>query len=376
MKGLLTTIFCICLLSYGYSQLTLPPSGGNQKSMVTQHIGPLVKVTIAYSSPDVTASNGDDRKGKIWGQLVPHGFTKQGFGLNNPAPWRAGANEATVIKFSHDVMVEGKPLKAGKYAFFVATAEPGPWTVVFSKNYSGWGSYFYEEKDDALRVEVNPKESEYHEWLTFEFIDRQPNSTTFALKWENISLPVKVEVPNNNDLIVENLKKELIGQKGFTWTNLNAAANFCLQNNTHLEQGLTWADQSISGAFVGNENYTTLSTKAQILQQMKKTDEAVKIMDKAVKHATATVFQIHSYGRTLINQGQKEKALEMFEYNMERFGDVWPVRVGMARGLAANGKYKEALQHAKIAHERAPDQLNKNALEAAIGKLEKGEDIN
>ena len=376
MKRSILIALLFSSLNLGLAQLTLPPGGGNQKSVVTQYIGPLVHVSVIYNSPDVTASNGDDRKGKIWGELVPHGFVKQGFGLNNPAPWRAGANENTIIKFSHDVLVEGKPVKAGKYAFFVATAEEGPWTVILSKNYSGWGSYFYEEKDDALRVEVKPEETEFTEWLTFDFIDRQPNSATFAMKWENKSLPVKVEVPNNNDLIVGNLKKELIGQKGFSWTNLNAAANFCLQNDTHLEQGLTWANQSISAPFVGNENYTTLSTKAQLLQKLNHTEDAATVMEKAVKHPTATVLQIHGYGRTLIGLGQKEKALEIFKYNMERFGDVWPVRVGMARGLSANGNYKEAMKHAKIAYDRAPDELNKNSLKAAMGKLEKGEDIN
>ena len=376
MKGILTIVLVSVFSFVGWSQITLPPSGGNQKSVVTQYIGPLAHVTIMYNSPDVTASNGDDRKGKIWGQLVPYGFTKQGFGLNNPAPWRAGANENTIIKFSHDVLIEGQELKAGKYAFFIAPAEQGPWTVVFSNNYSGWGSYFYEEKDDALRVEVDPKECEYTEWLTYEFVDRQPNAATFALKWENISVPIKLEVPNNNDLIVENLKKELIGQKGFSWTNVNAAANFCLQNNTHLEQGLVWAEQAISAPFIGNENFTTLFTKAQLLQRLEKGGDAMEVMEKAAKHPTATVLQVHNCGRTLIGMGKKEKALEMFEYNMERFGDVWPVRVGMARGLAANGKYDEAIKHAKIAFERAPDSLNKNSLKAAIEKLEKGEDIN
>ena len=62
--------------------------------------------------------NGKDRKDHIWGELVPYGFTDQGFGSSKAAPWRAGANENTTISFSQDVKIEGKDLKAGKYALF------------------------------------------------------------------------------------------------------------------------------------------------------------------------------------------------------------------------------------------------------------------
>ncbi len=358
------------------AQLTLPPSGGNQKSAVTQYIGPLAHVSIVYNSPDVTAPNGDDRKGKIWGQLVPYGFVRQGFGLNNPSPWRAGANENTVIKFSHDVLIEGKPLAAGKYGFFVAPEKEGPWTLVFSKKHTAWGSYFYEEKDDALRVQVAPEDCEYAEYLTYDFPVRTNDHAVARMAWENKSISFKVEIPNQKELIVDNLRKQLEDSPGFSWTNVNAAANYCLQNDVNLEEALTWAEAAVSAPFIGNENFTTLSTKAGILQKLEKADDAKVVMEKAIKHPTATVFQIHQYGRQLIASGDKEQAMDVFEYNMERHGDVWPVRVGMMRGLSALGKYDEALKHAKIALERAPDKLNKDSLTAAVANLEKQQDVN
>jgi len=371
---LLLTFFVLTQLSW--AQVTLPPSGNNQKSVVTQYIGSLAHVTITYNSPDVTAPNGDDRTGQIWGQLVPYGLTDLGFGLRNPSPWRAGANENTVIEFSHDVLVQGEPLKAGKYGFHVIVEEEGPWTLIFSNNSSAWGSYFYEEKDDALRVEATPEESEYHEWLTYEFIDRQPESTTVALMWENIKLPFKVELEDMNDLYVENLKRELQSSLGFNYQNLVSAANFCLQNNTHLEEALAWADQAVNTPFIGQKNFNTLQTKANVLAALERTDEATELMDEAIKHPTATPGGIHAYGRQLIAQGESEKALEVMTYNFERFEGAWPTHVSMARALAANGQYKEALKHAKKAYEQAPDPVNKNNLEQAISQLEKGEDIN
>src|SRR6202142_2195839 len=89
-----------------FERMTLPPSGNNQKASVTQYIGP-VKVTIDYSSPAVHGPDGKDRRGQIWGKLVPYGLTDLGFGKGLPAPWRAGANENTVFEVSDDVSIEG-----------------------------------------------------------------------------------------------------------------------------------------------------------------------------------------------------------------------------------------------------------------------------
>src|SRR3982751_6701755 len=98
MKKILTTTLMIVLtgLVCQAQNISQPASGGNQKATVTQWIGPAT-ITINYSSPDVHAPNGDDRKGHIWGELVPYGFTDQGFGSSKAAPWRAGANENTTI---------------------------------------------------------------------------------------------------------------------------------------------------------------------------------------------------------------------------------------------------------------------------------------
>ena len=58
--------------------LTAPPPGANQRSTVTQYMG-MVSVTIDYNSPDVTSPAGEDRTGKIWGQLVPWGIAPNPF---------------------------------------------------------------------------------------------------------------------------------------------------------------------------------------------------------------------------------------------------------------------------------------------------------
>ncbi len=367
----------IFLVQSSFGQMvTLPPSGDNQKSEVTQYLGSLAKVTIKYSSPDVTSPSGEDRTGQIWGQLVPYGMNNLGFGTATESPWRAGANENTTITFSHNMLVEGKPVDAGTYGLHMIVEENEPWTLILSKNTSAWGSYFYDEKDDALRVQIQPEESDFHEWLTYEFIDRQADQTTAALMWENKKVPFTIKVPNVTALYLDNMQQELQSTAGFSWQGWNQAANFALQNDTLLDQALVWAENAVSMPYIGQENFSTLQTKGQILDKLGRTEEAEKTLMQAIDHPTASPTQIHSYGRQLLTQGKQDKALEVFKLNAERHPDTWPVNVGLARGYSAVGDFKKALKYAKMAHEQAPDPLNKDNLQAAIQILEQGEDFN
>ncbi len=127
----LSFLAMLFLSSLGTAQyIAQPPSGGNQKASVSQWMG-IVKAKIVYNSPDVTGPGGEDRSGKIWGELVPWGMLNLGFGPAEESPWRAGANENTVFHVSHDVLIEGESLPAGKYGFHLIPQEDGPWTIIF-----------------------------------------------------------------------------------------------------------------------------------------------------------------------------------------------------------------------------------------------------
>src|SRR5882757_6513583 len=141
------------------AQLKSLPRGGNKKAFVGEQIG-ITDVVIHYSRPGVKK-----REGHIWGELIPVGFTELGYGTKKPAPWRAGANENTTIEFSTEVKIEGQRLPAGRYGFFIAY-DPNECTLIFSKNSSSWGNFFYDPAEDALRVKAKPvKTGKSVEWL-------------------------------------------------------------------------------------------------------------------------------------------------------------------------------------------------------------------
>ena len=349
------------------AQMSVPANGGNKKASVMEVIG-LTSVTINY---DRAAVKG--REGKIWGQLVHYGFQDLGYGTSKAAPWRAGANENTTIEFSTDVKVEGKDLATGKYGLFMAMAQ-GEATIIFSKRNTAWGSYFYKPEEDVLRVTVKTMPlTEGVERLKYEFVDQTDNSATVALMWEKLKIPFKIET----DLVKTQLasfRTELTGSKAEDWKAWEQAASYCAENNVNLDEALMWSEHSIAGAFIGEKNFKTLSTKAAILAKMGKTKEA----DEAMKAALpmGQMNDLHQYARSLLRQKRSKEAFDVFKMNYDKNPTEFTTLMGMTRGYSAMSDYKKALEFAEKALPKAPDANNKTAVSDIIVKLKAGKDVN
>jgi hypothetical protein len=143
------------------------------KAGVFQTIG-ITDVNVSYSRPGV-------KNRKIWGELVPYNKV-----------WRAGADEATKITFSTDVMIEGKKLPAGAYGFFAIPGE-NEWTLIFNKIADQWGAFTYNESEDALRIKVKPVSNSNHDWLLYSFTEMTPTSAQLNLIWEKLKVSFKIE---------------------------------------------------------------------------------------------------------------------------------------------------------------------------------------
>lgn len=363
---LLSTVMMVTV-SFSQIPLTVTPSGGNKKASVSERIG-LTDVTIHYDRPGVKG-----REGKIWGQLIPVGFTDPGFGSSKSAPWRAGANENTTIEFSNDIKIEGQSLPAGKYGFFVAY-DANECTLIFSKNSTSWGHFFYNDKEDALRVKVKPIALDKSvEWLKYEFMNQTPTAATVGLQWEKLMIPFKIETDYLKDQ-VESFRKELRTDRGFIWESWNQAAGWCLTNNTNLEEASLWADSATSTNFGGDRSFIAWSTKAGILDKLGKKDEAAAIMKKSLP--LANMQEVHQYARSLVAQKKNTEALEVFKMNYNKYPNQYTTLMGMVRGYSANGDYSNALKYAQLALPLAPDQQNKSFLETSIQKLKEGKDMN
>lgn len=345
------------------AQLNLPR--GSQNATVIQTVG-TTKIQINYSRPSV---NGRE----VWGSLVPYGMNNFGFGTATESPWRAGANENTVIKFTSDVMIEGQALAAGKYGLHIVVKQDGGATVIFSKNHTAWGSFFYEPSQDALRVEIQTKTIPHVEQLTYDVNEVTVNSAIVVLNWEKKQFPVTVEVDVTN-VVLADIRKKLQDQPGFQRQTWEQAAAFAMNNDGDLNEALGWINNAIAGQFYSQQDFNNTNIKAGILNKMGRQQEALEAYADYLPNAT--ILETHQIGRQYITMGMNDKALEVFKMNVKKNPKTWPVDYGLARGYASMGDYKKAIKHLKLSYDRVPDAANKAAIEANLAKLEKGEDIN
>jgi tetratricopeptide (TPR) repeat protein len=369
-------ILCLALALVActsYSSAQVPynsavPNGYTKKAVVSEQVG-LTQITITYHRPSVRG-----REGKIWGGVIHKGFIDQGFGSGKPAPWRAGANENTVIEFDNDVKVEGQTLPKGRYGFFIAYG-PSESTVIFSKRSDAWGSFFYDESQDALRVKVKPQPIEKSvENLKYEFSNQTPNSAVIALSWEKLSIPFKVEVDYLKQQF-DAFVAESQNPRGFTPQGLNIAASWTLQNDYQLEKGLEWATLATGVKFPGNPtSFPALATKALLLDKLGRADEAAAVIKSALPFGS--VVELQQFGRQLLAAKRPQAALEVFQFNYTKNPNQFMTLMGMARGLSANGEYAKALEFANKALPSAPNDSNKQAVQTMIEKLKAGKDIN
>ncbi len=325
-------------LSSQQRDVTLPRV--SQKACISQQIG-LTDITITYSSPGV-------KKRTIWGDLVPYNEV-----------WRAGADENTTISFSSDVTVEGQKLAKGTYGLFIIPGKE-EWIIIFSKNHTSWGHYFYLEAEDALRVKIKPIEAPFHEWLTYDFTDRESNWTTIVLFWEKIQLPIKIQV-DVPAIVLENLHKELRSASWWNWEGTFNAAKYCYDNNVNLEEALTWIDQSIRGA----ENYRNQELKSKILDKLGKKPEAALALQQANKVATEQELIRFAYNLAETDIKAAEKILLD---NIVRF-KTWSANYALARFYNYNKDIPNALKYYNLALQKAPAD-KKDKLQAEIKKIQ------
>jgi hypothetical protein len=156
------------------------------RASVTQRLGVDTDVTFDFGRPGV-------KERKIWGELVPYGmYPGNKYSDNKPYPWRAGADENTTVEFSKDVKIDGKKVAAGKYGIHMIPSEK-EWTVIFNKKNDNWGSFGYDESQDALRITVKTVKAEHQEWLNYGFDNLDGTKATAFLHWEKVKVPFSIE---------------------------------------------------------------------------------------------------------------------------------------------------------------------------------------
>lgn len=264
-------------------------------------------ITIGYTTIGFEYSSVGKKGREIWGGLIPYDQV-----------WRIGANENTVFSVTDDVLINGNPLPAGTYGLHSIPGEES-WTLIFSNFSEAWGSYFYDESEDQLRVEVIPEEmNSTYEWMKFSFENYTDTSVDMSMKWAGLKVPFTVEVPR--EVTFQHIANQFRTLPAFGWQGWYQGANYTLTNDYQVETGLEWANNAVSR----ERNTQTLTVKARL-------------------HAKT---------------GDNEAALLMAEELVSEFPDEWRAYYGAALTHQDLEDIDTAIKLMEQAIELAPDNIS------------------
>jgi len=253
LRSLIIILVVFAFLSQGVFAQELEYPRPSPTSSVMQKVG-ITEVTVKYSSPGVK-----DRT--IWGELVP--FNKV---------WRTGANAATEITFTTDVKISAQELSAGKYSLFTLPGEK-EWGVMFNSRTDISGTD-YKPETDILTVKAKPQSGEFRERMAFLIENNTNKSADIVLHWDKLRIVLKMEV-NTEELVMKAAADEV----DQSWQLSFRAANYCLNNDVDLKQGLEYATLSTSVKKV----YWNTRVKAQLEAELGQKTTAIKTMSQAIK---------------------------------------------------------------------------------------------
>ena len=148
----------------------------SQRGTVSQMVA-FTEISVAYGRPVA-------RGRELFGALVPWDRV-----------WHPGADSATRITFSRDVIVEGRPLRAGEYSLWLIPHEHAPWTVIFSGAAHRFHIPYPGASLDVLRVDVTPEQVSHVESFTIYFPSVVRDEAVLRLHWGTTAIPVSIKAP-------------------------------------------------------------------------------------------------------------------------------------------------------------------------------------
>ncbi len=272
------------------------------KAYVDYRVG-LTQVAIDYSAPAV-------RGRTIWGGIVPYDKV-----------WRAGANHSTIVNFGTEVVIGGKKLPAGEYAFFLIPKQDGRWTAIFNFDAEQWGAFLYKQEDDAVRMDVRVEELiNPVERLRYHIEDYSIEEGAIVMTWEmkQVIVPFYVNAIApaiaNYDTLINSMAEEE------RWYFLAEEADMLHEFGRVKE-----AEAKLEKSLEGGEHVWNLWKKARFLAAKGNYEEAYLVIGKIKALAASEDLEearVYANLETEIEEGQqkwKTNQNRLLEINK----DIW-----------------------------------------------------
>ncbi|QCR22008.1 DUF2911 domain-containing protein [Pontibacter sp. SGAir0037] len=280
----LATFVVLAFTEAAQAQLKLPQP--SPEAFVKQTIG-LTDISISYHAPGVKGR-------KIFGSLVPYGQL-----------WRAGANEATVIKFSDDLFLNNERVPAGAYSVFILPESDSSWNLILNKDTTLWGLEGYNELDDVAYLRIKPQATSFNETMQFNFTDVGLTTGNLNLVWENSKVTVRIETEVEKKALA-NIKKALAEASADDWYIWAQSADYMMQKKEYHELALQWINKSIAI----KENFYNNWVKARLYAYNKEFQMAASLSAKAIQLGGTDPQAYKTYAKeieTAYNDWKKRK---------------------------------------------------------------------
>jgi tetratricopeptide (TPR) repeat protein len=330
--GYFIAFICSSYLVQG--QIPWLPREASPAASVTQTVG-ISTISVRYSRPSV-------RGREVWGTLVPYGWDKNGSAIGLESPWRAGANENTILHLSNDALVDGTKVPAGDYGLFFIINKDNTGELILSKNYKSWGAFRYDPKEDQMRAKITIRDvPESVEKLYYSFDSVSRTWAEMDLNWAKKQFPVKIEFAVD-EIVMDNAKEVLDGQPGFQYQNLNGAANYALAHNVDTALAMQWINRSIAAK--PNE-FASLATKAGLLKNAGDSIGSAKLLKNAEPFLTDV--DLNAYGYQLLGEKKYTEAIDALKLNTVKHPDNPNTWDSLGEAYALAGDKKNAIANFK-----------------------------
>lgn len=257
LKKLFFTTLAACALMASHAQTIKTPQPSPTQT-IKQDFG-VGTIELSYSRPSIKGR-------KIYTDLAPAGQV-----------WRTGANNATTLTFSDEVIIGGTKLAPGKYGL-VSIPGMDSWTMIVTKQLDVTSPAAYKQENDVVRVSVKPmKLAEPFETFTMNFGNLKANSTDLQIMWGNVgvALPITMDIDSKIMAQINNAMNK--DNRPYF-----ASAMYYLENGKDMNQALTWFDKALEQ----NPNaFWIHHQRANALAKLGKKDEARKAANRSIELA-------------------------------------------------------------------------------------------
>lgn len=186
-------VVVVGLLTIATSSVPLDAQMASERGSVAQTVDGTT-ITVTYHRPRARGRTALFGSRVHWGEI-----------------WTPGANWATKLNVTQDIVIEGRAVPAGSYSVWIVIAR-GPWEMVLDRDTTLFHTQGPKERPGQIRFPVSRDKRPFMEVLTWWFPEVRASGATLALQWDTVYVPVRLQItPSYSRAVAADVARRIIG---------------------------------------------------------------------------------------------------------------------------------------------------------------------